>query len=224
MQASSDVGLDQPEAAPNPFPDDQDLRFVNISFLSTHEDTADRCELDSHADTCVAGSNTAVLLYTGEKVSVSPFIGEYQPLPDIPIATVATAWDNPVNGDTILLIVNEALYFGDRLKHSLLCPNQLRHFGLQVNDVPKEFVSGSSHSIIIPDHGLEIPLELSGVISYIPTRLPTQEELSQCLQVEITSPSPWLPYSSQVAQVYAEHLHLTSCANPIELQMDLLHS
>jgi hypothetical protein len=134
-----------------------------------------------------------VLYYTGEKVSVSPFIGEYQSLPDIPIAAVATAWDDPVSGDTVILVINQALYFGDRMKHSLLCPNQLRHYGLKVNDVPQEFGSGSSHSIIIPDFDLELPLELSGVISYLPTRMPTEDELLQCQHIEITSSNPWLP-------------------------------
>jgi len=50
-----------------------------------------RSELDSHADTCVAGSNTVPLYFTEHKASVSPFIGEYSPLPDVPIASVATA-------------------------------------------------------------------------------------------------------------------------------------
>jgi len=45
-----------------------------------------RTELDSHADTCVAGANTVPLWYTDHRVSVSPFIGEYKPLQDIPIA------------------------------------------------------------------------------------------------------------------------------------------
>jgi len=40
----------------------------------THDDN--RSELDSHADTCVAGSNTTVLWFTDHTVSVSPFIGE----------------------------------------------------------------------------------------------------------------------------------------------------
>jgi hypothetical protein len=55
-----------------------------ISSLSRTERTADlsrifkarrnlnRSELDSHADTCVAGANTRVMDYTDTKVSVSP--------------------------------------------------------------------------------------------------------------------------------------------------------
>jgi hypothetical protein len=96
----------------------------------------ERSELDSHADTCVAGANTTLLWYTDHTVSVSPFIGEYKPLKDIPIASVVMAWDDPTNGSTILLVINEALYFGKRMPYSLLCPNQLRSHGIIVNDVP----------------------------------------------------------------------------------------
>jgi hypothetical protein len=86
--------------------------------------SGDRSELDSHADTCVAGNNTTLLWYTDHKVSVSPFIGEYKPLEDVPIATVATAWDKPTDGATIVLIIHEALFFGSRMPYSLLCSNQ----------------------------------------------------------------------------------------------------
>jgi hypothetical protein len=76
-----------------------------------------RLELDSHADTCCAGSNCSVLYYTGREVSVSHFLDEYTLTKGIPIASVITAHDNPITGETILLIINEALYFGPRMKH-----------------------------------------------------------------------------------------------------------
>jgi hypothetical protein len=152
-----------------------------------------RTELDSHADTCVAGANTTPLWYADHYVSVSPFIGEYEPLEQIPIASVATAWDHPDTGETYLLILNEALYFGDRMSHSLICPNQLRDFGLRVNDVPPCYDSTSTHSIIIPDSNLELPLHTRGVFSYLETRKPTQFKLDNCQRIELTSASPWDP-------------------------------
>lgn len=154
-----------------------------------------RTELDSHADTCVAGANTVPLWYIDHKVSFSPFIGEYTPLQDIPIATVATAYDCPINGNTIVLVINEALYFGDRMLHSLLCPNQLRDFGVVVNDTPKVYDRSSSFSILLPDSDIELPLLMRGVISYIDTRKPTEDELRTCERYEVTSASPWDPYA-----------------------------
>lgn len=54
-----------------------------------------KSELDSHADTCCAGANTALIEFTGETVKVQPFSPEYDSYDDVPIATVATAYDDP---------------------------------------------------------------------------------------------------------------------------------
>jgi hypothetical protein len=125
-------------------------------------------------------------------VSVSPFIGEYNPIEDVPVASVATAWDNPVDGSTVILVINEALYFGDRMEHSLLCPNQMRCNGVVVNDVPPMFSPNQPHSIIIPGR-LEIPLKMRGVMSYIDTCKPTADEILKCEHYELTSARPWNP-------------------------------
>ena len=83
-----------------------------------------QCEMDSHANTCVAGNNCIVLEYTGRHATgcVEAYSPDY-PSKQIPIATVATAYDCPDSGATFVLIINEALYFGDTLSFSLLCPN-----------------------------------------------------------------------------------------------------
>jgi hypothetical protein len=175
-------------------------------FYDPDSNDRNKSELDLHADTCIAGANTVPLWYTDVKVSVSPFIGEYSPLEDVPIASVATAWDNPSDGSTILLVINEALYFGDRMDHSLLCPNQLRDFGLIVNDVPKSYDPNSSHSIIIPGQ-LELPLQMRGVISYLETRKPTKEELEKCPRYKITSAASWDPYRSWGNDSWDHHGH-----------------
>jgi hypothetical protein len=124
----------------------------------------------------VAGANTKVTGYTDTKVSVSPFSDSYEAIKDVPIATVATAWDDPATGEVIVLYINEALYFGDKMSHTLLCPNQLRANGWQVQDVPKQFEAESAHAIIDPTGTFRMPLEMSGVISYLPTRKPTEKE------------------------------------------------
>ena len=136
----------------------------------------DRSELDSHADTSVAGCNMVVLEDTGQTVSVAPFTGEYNALKGIPIVSAATAYDCPTNGETYLLVFNECLYFGERLPVSLLCPNQLRAFGLSVCDTPRQFEAASPHDISSPDSPLRIPLEMEGVVSYFTSRRPTDNE------------------------------------------------
>jgi hypothetical protein len=84
-----------------------------------------KTSLDSHADTSCAGSNMDVLELTDEKVNVFPFFNNLPSVQEVPIATVLTVWESPQTGEPWMLVIHEALYFGEQLKDSLLCPNQL---------------------------------------------------------------------------------------------------
>jgi hypothetical protein len=108
---------------------------------------------------------------------------------------VATAFDDPETGEVIVLYIHNALYFGDRMSHTLLCPNQLRANGWTVQDVPKQSDAGSAHAIIDPTGHLRMPLEMSGVISYLRTQKPTDKELEECASYDLTSDAPWETYS-----------------------------
>ena len=72
-----------------------------------------RCELDSHADTCVAGANTLIVETTGQKVYVYGFHEALGPMANIDIGTAATIWDCPTTGISYMVIISEALCFGD---------------------------------------------------------------------------------------------------------------
>ena len=161
-----------------------------------------RCELDSHADTCVAGSNCVLFEEPTRHVSVQAYSDEYKPLKDIPVATVATVWMCPETGERYLLLIHEALFFGERMKHSLICPNQLRAHGATVEDVPRQFDKKSRHAIRLPnDPPTTIPLVLRGIISYFETTKPTSSDLDDLPRLELTSPLPWDPYSPQFEEV-----------------------
>ena len=110
----------------------------------------ERTSLDSHADTCCGGSNTVALVLTGEKVNVFPFSDNLPAVQEVPIATVLMIWESPKTGELWMLVIHEALYFGNRLKESLLCPNQLRAAGVLVEDAPIQFHSKSTHSLTVP--------------------------------------------------------------------------
>lgn len=161
-----------------------------------------RMELDSHADTIVGGSNCVVIETTGRNVSVLPYNDEYESIDNIPIATIATAYDCPLSGQVYILVFNEALYFGERMKHTLLCPNQMRDNGIIVEDTPKQYNNKSTHSIYIPDRGLTIPLSMEGVVSGFDTRTPTADELDNVdNHIEMTSAMEWDPNSSMFASM-----------------------
>jgi hypothetical protein len=138
------------------------------------------CELDTHADTCVAGANCIILEESNQTVNVSAFTDSHEPLTNVPIITAATAYDEESTGTTYILILGQAIYLGNQMKNSLICPNQLRANGLVVEDCPRHLAprdNPSSHSIFAPEDNLIIPLQLRGVTSYFTTRTPTISEV-----------------------------------------------
>ena len=156
-------------------------RFVQALRLASHglSSESTRTECDSHADTCVAGCNTVKLSDDGRAVTVHGFTDDSQPHPNIPIATVATVWIGP-EGAPYLLIIHEALFFGDLVHGSLLNPNQLRANHVKVHDTPRQFEPSSTHSIhAVTEDGdaVTIPLTLRGIMSGFESTKPTAEDL-----------------------------------------------
>ena len=133
-----------------------------------------KCELDSHADTTVAGSNCVVLHYTGKECDVTPYRDDYQLVSNIPIVTAATAWQSPSTGQIYILVFNEALWMGDSMETTLVNPNQLRHYGTQVQDNP---TSELPLSIITEDNEFSMDLTMAGTIVCADTFTPSEYEL-----------------------------------------------
>lgn len=71
-----------------------------VERITTNNDntiagTEARGEMDSHADTCVAGPNFVIIEYTGEHCDVTPYSDEYKPFTDVPIVNASTAYTDP---------------------------------------------------------------------------------------------------------------------------------
>ena len=147
--------------------------------------------MDSHADTIVAGSNCTVLSYTGKECNVVPYREDYEAVNNIPIAQVATAWQSPESGQLYILIFNEALWMGNSMKNSLINPNQLRHFGINVQDDP---TSSRPLSIISEDGGFALEMQRSGTIISFDSHTPTQLELETCPHIHLSSEHSWNPH------------------------------
>jgi len=158
-----------------------------------------RAELDSHADTCGVNNVALIVEHLGKVAEVHGFSKSMQAMQNIPIVKAALAYDDCITGETVILKINQALYFGDQLTHILLNQNQMRSNGLIVDDCPKHLSGGKSmHSITIEEHHLTIPLKLNGVMSSFNVRTPTKDELYNCQHIDITSPTvEWEPYSTQ---------------------------
>ena len=103
----------------------------------------------------------------------------------------ASAWQSSHSGQTYTLVFDEALWMGETMDHTLINPNQLRHFGALVQDDP---AFPNPLSIITEDREFCMELSMEGTIVYVDTHTPTDAELDACPKVELSSPYPWNPH------------------------------
>ncbi len=59
-------------------------------------------------------------------VEVSPYHPKYDRIKNVLIVKAGTAYDHPETGEIYIVILNQALYLGDRFPVTLLNPNQAR--------------------------------------------------------------------------------------------------
>ena len=153
-----------------------------------------RIELDTHADTFVAGRNCLVLGYTERVCDVMPYSDDYEPKTGIPIVKAATGY-TAASGERSILVFNEALWMPE-MECSLMNPNQLRHFGVEVQDNPYH----PEPMVIRKDgdeEGFVACLKSAGTNIFIDTWTPAQEDLESYQHVELTSSRPWDPHMVQ---------------------------
>ena len=104
-------------------------RLTIGSTISTRDyepspNTVSRNESDTNADTCCLGSNFIPIGITNRTADVFPYDSDCAPALNVPIVSGATALDHS-DGNTYILIFHESLYYGTKLGHSLLKPNQI---------------------------------------------------------------------------------------------------
>ena len=145
-------------------------------------------EMDTHADTCCAGANWSLMELTGEVCDVNPFLNSYSPIQEIPVARCCTVWTDQTDSMEYLLVGDQMLWFGTLLPNSLINPNQIRAYGLPVNDDP--FDSTRSFGIDT-DHGI-IPFDTTGTVVYFETRVPNEWEKTHLPIILLTS-DEWNP-------------------------------
>ncbi len=134
-----------------------------------------QCELDTRADTICAGKNCRIISLTGQTCNVSGFHQSFGLLKNIPVAQVATAFITDT-GEVVVLVINKALYFGQSMDHSLINPNQIRHFWISVSNNPYDEV----HDFGIDHEECFIPFETEGSTVFFDTFVPSDEQLNTC--------------------------------------------
>lgn len=138
--------------------------------------------LDSWADTSCVGRHAHIDSYVdGKSVTATGFASNLPAINNIPIVNCSFAYDDE-RGRTFLLQINNAIYLGNNMDHSLLCPNQCESNDIRIDLRPRKYYPDSStaSTIFIGEHNLSIPILHKGPLPYIQIRRPTGEELLTC--------------------------------------------
>ena len=131
----------------------------------------------------------------------------------VPIVSGATTYHHS-DGTSYILVINEALFYGKKLKHSLINPNQVRHHGIGFWDNPYD--QDRQLMIEINEHGLSIPMEYRGTKLVFQSSLPTEYELNELQHIELTSNQPWNPSTVNLGQIKVRPSRNNRIINSVE--------
>ena len=81
---------------------------------------------------------------------------------------------------------------GSHMDHSLINPNQLRYYGIKVQENP---MLETALSIITEDNEFCMEIAISGTVVYAETFTPSEKELHQFPHIILSSPNAWNPYN-----------------------------
>ena len=82
------------------------------------------------------------------------------------------------------------MWFGDRLIHSLINPNQCRSYGISLCDDPTD--PNRDIGMELPDN-LFLPFKMRGTTSYFKSRSLDVEELESCRTFQVSDANHWDP-------------------------------
>jgi hypothetical protein len=193
----------------------QSQNVSEIKYL-TQPGHVSRNEMDTHADTCCAGANWALMDLTGDICEVTPFLKSYEPVDEVPVARCHTVWTSLQTGKEYLLVADQMLWFGTQLPNLLLNPNQLHAFGVDVNDNPFDLKQ---------DLGIQCDeaCDKLGTIVHFESRVLTEWEMKHLPMILLTG-DQWDPldksmYPEQKSREYMEMRTIQSLTSRMTRRM-----
>ena len=142
--------------------------------------------MDTYAGICCAGADWTPMHYTGEICEVYPFLYTYAPVQKIPVAQCFIVWMDE-EGKEYLLVGYEMIWFGTALEKSLINLNQIRAYGISINNDPF-----NENEIGIDAEELFILFDTTGTVVHFESRVPTEWETKHLTVILITADS-WDP-------------------------------
>ena len=130
-------------------------------------------------DSAATRANFRPIHWSDLQCTVNPFVDDLGSSEAVEICTAGTAWDT-ADGETVILVFGQGLWFGERMPKSLINPNQCRAFGISLCDDPTD----PHRALGMYDHenDLDIPMVMNGSFCSLLTRCPTKDEIQTCLR------------------------------------------
>jgi len=186
---------------------------VKISSISEIDNGETYIDLDSHADTCVLGSN-ALKVETPypERTAIVSFADPSVGTVNTPIISGAFLYTH-YDGSQYILVIHQAIFL-ENMKHSLLCPMQVRENDIILNEHPKSMTenpTNDTHALsgVTDTHEmLRIPFLIRGVTSTFNVSKPTLQQYELLPRLTLTSADlTWDPQTKEYERAEAAMLN-----------------
>ena len=165
------------------------LRYRIVAVIELGGESSS-LELDSHADSPVLGSEALIIRTHDRKVRVNGFIlalGSKM----VDVVDAVIAYECKLTGKVLIMIIRNGLHLKE-MNHNLLSLFIMRLSEMEVNEQPKFMTRNPTtkhHSVYFKENNIRLPLEIKGIVSFLPTRKPSQEEyLNIVTRLELTPP------------------------------------
>ena len=147
--------------------------------------------IDGGADTCLLGSSFRMFEYSERKANVASFDDALH-VNNLRIGSGVTAFDH-ADGSTYLLMVHEGIDYTSQ-HNSIISVSQSRYHGVDICDRHPRFrVNNQPGLFRMSVQDIEIPFTMEKGLVSLRVRKPTDDEISNCPVLELTSDAPWDP-------------------------------
>ena len=105
---------------------------IKCTISEPHPENLATNEMDYNADTCCLVTNFIVMNMKERTSDVYPYDDSYETMYNVPIVTGALTCTYRNKGTSFIIVINEALYYGKKIGHSLINSNQLQLYRTMV--------------------------------------------------------------------------------------------
>ena len=97
-------------------------------------------------------------------------------------------------------MINEGLYYGNKMDHSLINPNKIRAYGIPLWDNAYDQSWNGELSIEL-DEAVKAHMKTQGNKILFESRAPKKKELQEFTKIHLTSKKEWNPHKVRMSEV-----------------------